>query len=147
MLINHQEIKTNQTREAQFPTPVVGSINDNIPTSADVHLYSDPDTIWTDLPVLYADCEGLEGGVSAPKAEGHKLQEKARFPTPEFGKSTGTNARKRLQRKGFNAAARKIRWAQNDKEKSQREYAVTELYPRLLYTFSDVVVFVLRNVK
>jgi hypothetical protein len=24
---------------------------------------------------------------------------------------------------------------------------VTELYPRLLYTFSDVVVFVLRNAK
>ncbi|TKA71655.1 hypothetical protein B0A55_05295, partial [Friedmanniomyces simplex] len=27
------------------------------------------------------------------------------------------------------------------------EYTVTELYPRLLYTFSDVIVFVLRNAK
>lgn len=32
-------------------------------------------------------------------------------------------------------------------EKLKRQYAVTELYPRLLYTFSDVIVFVLRNSK
>lgn len=39
-----------------------------------------------------------------------------------------------------------IEWA-NTEESRQREYAVRELYPRLLYTFSDVVVFVLRNPK
>lgn len=27
----------------------------------------------------------------------------------------------------------------------KREFAVSQLYPRVLYTFSDVVVFVLRN--
>lgn len=31
-------------------------------------------------------------------------------------------------------------WHWGDKEKSKREFAVTELYPKLLYTFSDVVV-------
>lgn len=41
---------------------------------------------------------------------------------------------------------RTIAWADNDM-KRKREYTVTELYPRLLYTFSDAVVFVLRNAK
>lgn len=46
-----------------------------------------------------------------------------------------------------NKVSRKISWALGDKEKSKREFAVTELYPKVLYTFSDVVVFVLRNPK
>ena len=39
---------------------------------------------------------------------------------------------------------REITWADTNIKQS-REYAVTNLYPRLLYTFSDVVVFVLKN--
>ncbi|KAK3115116.1 hypothetical protein LTR53_005893, partial [Teratosphaeriaceae sp. CCFEE 6253] len=45
-----------------------------------------------------------------------------------------------------NIHTRPIEWA-NTEETRQREYAVTALYPRLLYTFSDCVVFVLRNPK
>ena len=37
-----------------------------------------------------------------------------------------------------------IEWA-NDPEKCKREFAVKNLYPRILYAFSDIVVFVLRN--
>jgi hypothetical protein len=37
-----------------------------------------------------------------------------------------------------------IKWA-NNPEKCKREFAVKNLYPRILYAFSDIVVFVLRN--
>ena len=140
MLINHQDMKTNQTAEIRAATPVVGSVNDNIPTSADVHLYADPNTALTDTPVLYADCEGLEGGESSPIAEAFKIQESS-------SQRKGTSdTRSRLKSyKKRHTVSRKLSWAKE--EKSKREYAVTELYPRLLYTFSDVVVFVLRNAK
>lgn len=41
---------------------------------------------------------------------------------------------------------REITWADNALRRS-REFAVTNFYPRLLYTFSDVVVFVLREAR
>lgn len=148
MLINHQDMKVNSAAKAMFPSPVVGSVNDNIPVSADVHLYADPHTISTDTPLLYADCEGLEGGESAPKTEVYKMQDRA----PESGfrrgsiSGPGPRTREKIIKKS-NKVSRKISWAMGDKEKSKREYAVTELYPKVLYTFSDVVVFVLRNPK
>ena len=148
MLINHQDMKINPTAKARFPSPVVGSVNDSIPVSANVHLYADPHTIYEDTPVLYADCEGLEGGESAPKAEVFKSQEKALVLHAPHGlpPEHSTPKRGKLLRKS-RRASRKIAWALGDKEKSKREYGVTELYPRILYTFSDVVVFVLRNPK
>lgn len=57
LLVNYQDIKVNRTAEAKFSSPLVGSVNDNIPVSADVHLYADPETFLTDTPLLYADCE------------------------------------------------------------------------------------------
>ena len=48
------------------PVPVVGSVNHSVPTSGDVHLYSDPTTYNTNIPILYADCEGLSGGETEP---------------------------------------------------------------------------------
>lgn len=127
-------MKTNSTAEAHFQSPVPGSVNDNMPVSAGVHLYADPRNIMTDAPVLYADCEGLEGGESNPKADTIKVQDRA------------LENRERYVRRS-NVVSRKLAWALGDKKKSKREYVVTELYPRLLYTFSDVVVFVLRNSK
>ena len=146
MLINHQDMKNNQTMKAHFPSPLPGSVNDNVPVSANVHLYADPDSFFTDTPILYADCEGLEGGESAPKAEAFKLQDRAQEPGTQPKGPLETKVRRRLQKKGHRIS-RSLSWATGDKEKSKREYAVTELYPRLLYTFSDVVVFVLRNSK
>ncbi|KAL8736431.1 MAG: hypothetical protein Q9166_000223 [cf. Caloplaca sp. 2 TL-2023] len=146
MLINHQDLKTNQTLKSRFPAPLPGSVNDNVPVSANVHLYADPDSYLTDTPILYADCEGLEGGESMPKAEAYKSQDGALVVSTLRKDSFEPRARKRHQRKG-NRVSRNLKWAHGDKEKSKREYAVTELYPKLLYTFSDVVVFVLRNPK
>ena len=146
MLINHQDMKNNQTKKAHFPSPLPGSVNDSVPVSANVHLYADPDSFLTDTPILYADCEGLEGGESAPKAEAFKLRDRNLESGTQRAGSLETKVRKRLGKKGHRVS-RNLSWAIGDKEKSKREYAVTELYPRLLYTFSDVVVFVLRNSK
>ena len=147
MLINHQDMKTNPTTQVRFPSPVVGSVNDNVPVSANVHLYADPDTMMTESPVLYADCEGLEGGESAPRAEALNWQDGTSETTSQRRGLSENSGRKRHHRKGHGGAPRSLKWAAGDKEKSKREYVVTELYPRLLYTFSDVVVFVLRNPK
>lgn len=141
-------MKTNSTSKAKFPSPVVGSVNDNIPVSADVHLYAVPNTISTNKPLLFADCEGLEGGESLPKTAVYKMQDRALETCFPLGNSSSSGPRKygKLIKKS-NKISRKISWAIDDTEKSKREYAVTELYPKVLYAFSDVVVFVLRNPK
>jgi energy-coupling factor transporter ATP-binding protein EcfA2 len=140
MLIEQQE-SAQGTPGRKFPSPVVGSLaHGNVPTSGDVHLYSDPSTYGTEYPILLADCEGLEGGENIP------ISEQYRTTTIEkTGKDKDSKLKKRVSN-GMNYTPRVLKWA-NGAEKKKREYAVTQLYPRLLYTFSDVVVFVLRNPK
>lgn len=123
--------------------PIVGSPDQSVPTSGDVHLYSDPETFLTDHPMLYADCEGLEGGEREPIASKAKHKDKSNV---EDGNSSSrrTGSFQKKLRKKHHSSQREIRWA-NTPERRTREFAVTNLYPRLLYTFSDVVVFVLKN--
>ena len=122
-----------------YATPVVGSKGLDIPTSGDVHLYSDPRTSMSDKPILYADCEGLKGGERIPLGarlrKGYKSAKIGRIGSFE----------KKMQ-KMHHTSEREILWADTT-EKRSREFAVTHLYPRLLYTFSDVVVFVLKNAR
>ncbi|RMY73507.1 hypothetical protein D0863_03837 [Hortaea werneckii] len=134
LLVNHDRDNMNLDNQDIFPSPVVGSIaNDSLPTSGDVHLYADPATHAEQLPILFADCEGFEGGERIP---------------------LGARARRGLRSESAKeepldpdlVRSRPIEWATTE-ESRQREYAVTALYPRLLYTFSDCVVFVLRNPK
>ncbi|KAF2792920.1 FabD/lysophospholipase-like protein [Melanomma pulvis-pyrius CBS 109.77] len=129
MLIDYEESKNDPETISSFPSPVAGSaINDSIPTSADVHLYSDPATWGTERPILYADCEGLNAGERVPMgAHGKRI---ARLD----------NSRR------LGLRVRPLEWANSDETKT-RQYAVTQIYPRLLYTFSDVVVFVLDKPK
>ncbi|KXS99282.1 hypothetical protein AC578_6205 [Pseudocercospora eumusae] len=131
MLINHDSQNANPENRSMFPSPVVGSVvNDTLPTSGDVHLYADPATHAEQLPILYADCEGFEGGERTPLGARARRRANSEPDAPRPG----------------NIHSRPIEWA-NTEEARQREYAVTRLYPRLLYTFSDCVVFVLRNPK
>lgn len=131
------DLSTDKTEK--FETPIVGSVKDqDVPTSGDVHLYPDPNSITSRFPILYADCEGLEGGEREPisarfKKNTHKLTGVGRVSSFE-----------RKARKTQHTSERDITWADTPKKRS-REFAVTHLYPRLLYTFSDVVVFVLKN--
>ena len=48
--------------------------------------------------------------------------------------------------KVYRGVTRQITWAQ-DRDKGSRQFIVENLYPRLLYTFSDIVVLVMRNPK
>lgn len=133
LLINHPEMKLDSGRSLNYPVPVVGSANDDGPTSGDVHLYADPGTCNTNRPILFADCEGLQGGESLPGAA--RSTRNRGMPSALRGKIGKTLA-----------SSSHLQWA-NSPETRKREYAVMELYPRLLYTFSDVVVFVLRNTR
>ena len=124
------------------PVPVVGSVNHSFPTSGDVHLYSDPQTYTTGSPILYADCEGLDGGENEPMAAQikHSDGQAAILSQPA---TRSASFQKRIRKK-HHSSQRDITWATTP-EKRSRQYSVTNLYPRLLYTFSDVVVFVLKN--
>lgn len=132
-------IDLHSAQEQGDATPVVGSAGEDVPTSGDVHLYPDPQTFESDTPILYADCEGLEGGEREPKATAYRTKEKI----SKIGK-VGL-FEKRMQRRPH-TSERDLRWADTNVKRS-RAFAVTHLYPRLLYTFSDVVVFVLKNPK
>ncbi|CEI60194.1 hypothetical protein FVEN_g6376 [Fusarium venenatum] len=129
MLIDRQQAK--QVNSSDILAPVPGLVGDNVATTGDVHLYEDPGTYHAQSPFLYADCEGMTGGEHAPR--GLACREKI-----ESAKRSGKTVKNLLRKK--------ITWADNPKMQS-REYAVTSLFPRILYTFSDVVVFVLREVR
>jgi hypothetical protein len=84
------------------------------------------------MPILYADCEGLDAGEQPPVGS--------------WSRRNKGSDRNRLVRKIANGKVHALEWATTDQTRT-RQFAVTELYPRLLYTFSDAVVFVLRNAK
>lgn len=132
-------IDLNTQSPDEFPTPIVGSVkNQDLPTSGDVHLYADPKTFSLNTPLLYADCEGLEGGEREP------ISARFKKSTHKFTGIGYTSAFEKRLKKTRHTSEREITWANTSKTRS-REFAVTNLYPRLLYTFSDVVVFVLKN--
>ncbi|KAL8762431.1 MAG: hypothetical protein Q9184_001559 [Pyrenodesmia sp. 2 TL-2023] len=132
MLVSLKEHKLPMHADSPFESPVVGSMkHDKSPTSGDVHLYADPETAYTRLPMLYADCEGLQGGETEPAA--NKLRQK--------NKKNLNQGRQRF----FKSQPRELIYAKSNSEARNREWAVKRVYPRLLYTFSDVIVFVLRN--
>ena len=121
-------------------SPVVGSINENVPTSGDVHMYKDPGTFTTKYPILYADCEGLHGGEREPLG--------ARTKHKHDNKADGkrTHSFQRRLRKIHNSSKRELLWATTPQRRT-REFAVSNLYPRLLFTFSDVICFVEKNAR
>ncbi|KAI1770384.1 hypothetical protein F4818DRAFT_450454 [Hypoxylon cercidicola] len=123
LLIDRHDLSSSEG--PSFCSPVTSSNNDYIPTTGDVHLYPEPSTFSTSTPLLLIDCEGLNGGEAAPKALRCLSQDEA-------GKTDSSSSQ------------RYISWA-NSPQTQKREYTVSQLYPRVLYTFSDVVVFVLCN--
>ena len=211
-------------------TPVVGLVQHQaVPTSGEVHLYWDPSSLYTNRPLLYADCEGLGGGSREPMAARatatrerktltKERREKDRVkspyettipslsssstysqtsryssgrpsghrqPVPSFSSMSPSNTpmppSPGPQRQSFGdhsqsstpsyspyspvieqtepqggwtpgsgkiyrGVTRKINWA-HERDKRSRQYIVENLYPRLLYTFSDIVILVMRNPK
>jgi hypothetical protein len=122
-------------RARQFPSPVVGISGASVPTSEDVHLYLDPFSAFTHAPLLYADCEGLQGGVREPVGAKYKKRRNRASEASSSHTSVPTTCYR---------SQRELLWA-NTIETKARQFTVENLYPRLLYTFSDVIVFVLEN--
>ncbi|XTI90368.1 FabD/lysophospholipase-like protein [Cenococcum geophilum] len=102
------------------PKPVVSDAKDRegefLPTSSGIHLFSDPVSNESNQPLLYVDCEGLTGGQRAPI----------------------TSSYERIQK----SSPRKIAW---NEVPDDREFWSAKFYPRILYAFSDVVVFVIHH--
>lgn len=121
--------------EGKFPTPIPGIPGRDVPTSADIHLYADPRTTSSPRPILYADCEGLDGGEREPSAS-------ALRPARDGSGSTAGSDGESQDSRSY--VERQISWADSDRRRT-REFAVTHLYPRVLFAFSDVVIFVHRN--
>ncbi|RPA85543.1 hypothetical protein BJ508DRAFT_411946 [Ascobolus immersus RN42] len=144
-------------------TPVVGTALDGTrPCSGDVHLYADPRTAsldsTSDMPILFADCEGIRGGNITPTAERswrgatkHKGKTAGVNTVLDQGKKVYASGRNKLRKLRDDHAPdeqfRKVEWAIGDKEKQTRRYAVDNIYPRFLYAFSDTIVFVTKNAK
>ncbi|KAH7122438.1 hypothetical protein B0J11DRAFT_437907 [Dendryphion nanum] len=116
-------------QDQSFSTPVVGRPGSTDPTSEDVHLYADPVTGASKAPLFFADCEGLLGGEREPIST--KLKRSFHKAAQSITSSPAISERE-------------LTWADSPGLRS-RQYAVMNLYPRLLYTFSDVIVFVLKN--
>lgn len=127
--------KGGTSRDA-LSAPVVGITGKDVPTSEDVHLYSDPSTQHSSTPVLYADCEGLDGGEREPVG----AQFRKRRPNSPALRSYSIS-RDRPQY----ISARELHWAAENPKRQTRNFAVANLYPRLLFSFSDTIVFVLKN--
>jgi energy-coupling factor transporter ATP-binding protein EcfA2 len=135
LLIKVKESPASGT--TQCPVVGVSGKDGELSTSEDVHLYLDPSTFLSEAPILYADCEGLDGGERLPLATTSRqrrgppeLEQRSDDDTPFFW------ARYHSEHK--------LQWATSQKERT-RHYAVSRFYPRLLFTFSDVVIFVHRN--
>ena len=151
MLIDRQ---ASDSRDAsRYYSPVTSSNQDRTATTGDVHIYADPSSAFSTTPLLFVDCEGLNGGEAMPKQlRYHHSQDPraATCPSPTTGPppyeptapGEGDHGRRYIRPR--HSSKRTIAWARTPQTR-KREFAVSQLYPRVLYTFSDVVVFVLRN--
>jgi hypothetical protein len=129
-VINISQMKSDSTQRTSNIVPVIGSNTlQDCPTSGDVHLFADPESYNSAQPLYYADCEGLDGN-NLPLATAALERMKPR----KHGDS-------RIPK----AARTMIQWA--TEEQNSRQWAVANLYPRVLFTFSDVVCYVTRNFR
>jgi energy-coupling factor transporter ATP-binding protein EcfA2 len=149
MLIERNQSVASQPSVGLFNTPVAGSVqNDGVPTSGDVHLYADPQTYYSESPMFYADCEGLDGGENTPIGVRHRkpIYMDEDDLEPENDNEPSINEAVEFPNRRTQGDKRPIVWA-NTPETQKREFIVSHLFPRILYAFSDVVVFVLQNAK
>jgi len=121
-----------------YSTPVISSRTDHLPTSEGVHLYLDPRTAFTNRPILLADCEGLDGG----DRESVALWLKTRFRKEEEHTARNDDSFFKRQRVAYECA---LQWSMNGSRAQSRGFAATNVFPRLLYAVSDIIVFVQIN--
>lgn len=114
-----------------FKTPAVRDSGSYQSTSSNVHLYADPQTYLTQSPILYAECEDIDGDEIPTEME--------KSPAGASASSEPlSHASQSLELGSHDIIWSKIPWkagAWNRKEITRI------LFPRILYIFSDVVVF------
>jgi hypothetical protein len=131
-------IRGTQTTSNGPHAPIVGMPHATVPTSGDVHLYRDQSEELDNIarPLFYADCEGFHGGEVAPPGS---------FAVQKELNQTG------LARTVFNnwfqyvvgrVRKRTVNFTSDHDQGRPRDAAVRKIFPRLLYNFSDVVIFV-----
>lgn len=122
MLMRCNAMTTESTMSHSTPAPNL--VGDNMPTTGNVHLYADILTSSSERPILYADCEGIASDEILPQGLLDRLRRAA--------------MRRNLKN------SERLLWRDNT-SKNCRGFAVENLFPKILYTFSDVVVFVLHD--
>ncbi len=101
------ELELTENAGIAYPSPVVGSTKTGTDaTSEGVHLYADPEFNDGYTPVLYADCEGMNAGEKPPFALNHLI-----------GMSDHSR-KQRLVKKKLQGASREIKWAVNDRKRT-----------------------------
>jgi hypothetical protein len=110
------------------------------PMSGDVHLFPDPKSLPTIRPLLYCDCEGLDGGNNPAVGSLSKKLNDLRAMLPE---QVSCKADENWKVSGYRK--RDVQFAQNQDQSQQ--WVVNHLYPTILYTFSDVICFVTKNTR
>ena len=164
----------NEYDPARHPVPVIGGTDNDSrcePTSCDVHLFEAPGTFSTNRLLLYADCEGLGGSDVDPLAK--KAEEKIVPADPQKLQLTLTRLRYMInqyfnslvhpntarnmeptkvipERDLFALAALDYESQAHSTEISWsarvgRDSIVRTLIPRLLFTLSEIVVYVVRQ--
>ncbi|KAJ4183357.1 hypothetical protein NW755_009848 [Fusarium falciforme] len=116
----------------QFKTPAVGESGSRQSTSSNVHLYADPQTFLSENPILYADCEGIDG--DEIPTEMTKSLASASDPNDPLSDAVQSPE----------LDSQDIAWSKKPRHSgawTRREITKT-LFPRILYIFSDVVVFI-----
>ncbi|KAH7173285.1 uncharacterized protein B0J16DRAFT_405679 [Fusarium flagelliforme] len=149
-----------------FQVPVQGTAGDGFDsTSSDVHLFADPNTGATEVPRFFVDCEGFSG-TDTPVAR-QLVMDAAKAPVSR-AMQDGTlrpapaPAVDPLARHTSSASIRvDLQWGKvlapveapsalgrkrpGQVDPKSRNMVVKNVYPRLLYAFSDVVCFVTNN--
>jgi hypothetical protein len=127
--------------------PVPGDCESSLPTSSDMHLYQDPIEARTnpERPLLFADCEGFGAAnrsvAATSRAKSAKeVEEAAQGGILQHSAAQGADWAKRAFFSAMSFMTRELSWGTSDTDRSK---AVEQLFPRIVYNISDVVVYVL----
>ncbi|KAK3941958.1 hypothetical protein QBC46DRAFT_352819 [Diplogelasinospora grovesii] len=157
-----------------YRAPVPGTASNEFDsTSSDVHLFADPGTLFSEVPLMFVDCEGFSGTDTPVSrrilsdAKRAEVSEALRDST--LRNATASRSAKDLLAEHAASASHivNLKWGQvvapvqptsslsstlsrrslGYVDADSRQVVVKSLYPRLLYAFSDVVCFVTNNAK
>ncbi|KAF2827014.1 hypothetical protein CC86DRAFT_416800 [Ophiobolus disseminans] len=139
--------------DTKFSTevPIVGKSNSTKPTSGDIHLYGDgaPEKDDLERPIFYADCEGFDGGAAAPSGSlAHHKSQLEKIGDNTKTKNAASSAENWLRFLTSRGHKKPLNMPSHRSRKAKiptRDDVVRKVFPRLLYNFSDVIVFVVKE--